>query len=209
MAQFQLVLRVGPSPGKVFPLLKNEILVGRDINNEIVINDAEISRKHCRLKLFGNGYVIEDLGSTNGTWVDEQRISGQHPLQHGDTIRMGDNITLIYEAVNFDADATVASASAAPSTAQAQPQQQFQQPPQQYQQAPRKSQGQQYAGRVPAAAEPPKIFGLNRGLAIGLGALAVVSICLIAFLIYVDSNCLWCEITWDLLPGCPYTGTCP
>ena len=32
---------------------------------------------------------------------------------------------------------------------------------------------------------------------------------LIAFLIYVDSNCLWCEITWDLLPGCPYTGTCP
>lgn len=215
MAQFQLVLRVGPSPGKVFPLLKNEISMGRDINNEIVINDAEISRKHCRMKLQGNGYVIEDLGSTNGTWVDEQRISGQYQLSHGNTIRLGDNITLTYEVVGHDADATIASASAAPSaappTAQAPPpQHQYQQPPQQYQQAPRKSKPrQQYGGRVPAPAEPPKIFGMDRRLAIGLGALAVVSICLIAFLIYVDSNCLWCEITWDLLPGCPYTGTCP
>lgn len=209
MTQFQMVLRVGPSPGKVFPLLKNEISMGRDINNEIVINDAEISRKHCRLKLSGNGYIIEDLGSTNGTWVDEQRISGQYQLSHGDTIRLGDNITLSYEVIGYDADATVASSSAAPPTAQAEPQQQYKQPSQQYQQAQRKPASQQYGGRIPEAEEPPKILGMNRGLALGLGALVVISLCLIAFLIIVDQNCLWCEITWDLLPGCPYTGTCP
>ena len=109
MAQYQLVLRVGPSPGKVFPLMKNEITIGRDINNEIVINDAEISRKHCRLVMTADGFVIEDLGSTNGTWVNERRISSQHLLRSGESIRLGDNITLIYEMVGFDADATVAS----------------------------------------------------------------------------------------------------
>jgi len=198
MAQFQLVLRVGPSPGKVFPLLKSEISLGRDINNEIVINDAEISRKHCRLKIVGNGYVIEDLGSTNGTWVDEQRISGQYKLSHGDTIRMGDNISLTYEVIGYDADATVASSSAAPPTAQVAP-------PQQYQEAEQKPARElQYGGRVPETAEPPKILGMNRTLAIVLAVMAVLGLCLIVALFWIDSNCLWCEISWDLLPNCPY-----
>jgi hypothetical protein len=212
MAQYQLVLRVGPSPGKVFPLMKNEVTIGRDINNEIVINDAEVSRKHCRLVMSEDTFSIEDLGSTNGTWVSERRISGQHLLRNGETIRLGDNITLIYEMVGFDADATIASAG---STAQPQqrqappPQQQYQQPPQQYQQPPPRQAPprQQYGGQVPPAAVPKKRKG--RGLLIALGLLAVVSVCLVAFLFYVDANCLWCEITWNLLPGCPYTGPCP
>lgn len=199
MAQYQLVLRVGPSPGKVFPLLKNEITIGRDINNEIVINDAEISRKHCRFVMVEEGFTIEDLGSTNGTWVNERRTTGQHSLKSGETIRLGDNITLVYEMVGFDPDATIASTGAVPPPVrQAPPQQQYQQqappPPQQH-----------FGGQV--AQPAPKKKG--RGLWIALGILAVVSVCLIGFLIYVDANCLWCEITWNLLPGCPYTGTCP
>ena len=200
MAQYQLVLRVGPSPGKVFPLMKNEITIGRDINNEIVINDAEISRKHCRLVMTADGFVIEDLGSTNGTWVNERRISSQHLLRSGESIRLGDNITLIYEMVGFDADATVASTSAPP------PQPARQAPAQQqYQQAPP---AQQYAGQAP----PPAAKSSKKsrtGLWIALGALVLIGICLVVFLFYVDANCLWCEITWNLLPGCPYTGACP
>ena len=46
---FQLVMRTGPNPGKVFELTKGEVYIGRDINNDIVVNDAEISRKHARL----------------------------------------------------------------------------------------------------------------------------------------------------------------
>ena len=201
MAQYQLVLRVGPSPGKVFPLMKNEVTIGRDINNEIVINDAEISRKHCRLVMTADGFVIEDLGSTNGTWVNERRISSQHLLRNGESIRLGDNITLIYEMVGVDEDATVASSSAPPPTRQA-PSPQYQQPPPQ-----RQPQAQQYSGQVPPPAEPVKKS--RTGLWIALGALAVIGLCLIGFLFYVDANCLWCEITWNLLPGCPYTGACP
>ncbi|MBN2044691.1 MAG: FHA domain-containing protein [Anaerolineales bacterium] len=210
MAQYQLVLRVGPSPGKVFPLMKNEVTIGRDINNEIVINDAEVSRKHCRLTMAEDSFSIEDLGSTNGTWINERRISGRHILRNGETVRLGDNITLIYEMVGYDADATIASsgATAAPMPRQAAPpQQQYQQPPQQ---PPRQYQPPppQFGGQVPPPAAVPK-KKKGRGLLIALGILAVISVCLIAFLVYVDMNCLWCEITWNLLPGCPYTGPCP
>jgi hypothetical protein len=214
MAQYQLVLRVGPSPGKVFPLMKNEVTIGRDINNEIVINDAEVSRKHCRLVMSEDTFAIEDLGSTNGTWVNERRISGQHVLRNGETIRLGDNITLIYEMVGFDADATIASSGAGAAQPQRQapppqappPQQQYQQqqPPQQQYQAP----PPHFGGQVPPPAAVPK-KKKGRGLLIALGVLAVISICVVAFLVYVDMNCLWCEITWNLLPGCPYTGPCP
>ena len=212
MAQYQLVLRVGPSPGKVYPLMKNTLTIGRDINNEIVINDAEVSRQHCRFQLFGGGYTIEDLGSTNGTWVNEERIAGTHQLRPGEVIRLGDNVTLAYEVEGYDADATIASPSAQP---QAQTPQ-YQQPPQQrppQQQAPAQPQYQQppprqqhYAGQVPAS---PAKKGGNTKLFIILGILFVVLMCMILFLVYVDRNCLWCEITWNLMPGCPYTIECP
>ncbi len=215
MAQYQLVLRVGPSPGKVFPLMKNSLTLGRDINNEIVINDAEVSRRHCRLQLQGDGYVIEDLGSTNGTYLNDQRLTSIHQLRSGEIIRLGDNITLAYEVVGFDADATIAS----PGGQTAQPPQ-YQQtppppPPQQRQQAPQSQYQQapppqQYAGQVPSSSMPePEKKGISRGLMIGCGALLVIGVCLTLFLVYVDRNCLWCEITWNLLPGCPYTAACP
>jgi hypothetical protein len=109
---FRLVMRAGPSPGKVFELTQGEYTIGRDINNVIVINDAEVSRNHVRLLSQAGGYVIEDLGSTNGTFVNGQRLMGPHMLQHGEMISMGDNISLAYEAPQFDQGATMVSGSA-------------------------------------------------------------------------------------------------
>ena len=88
---YQLVMQSGPTPGKTFELTLEEYSIGRDINNMIVINDAEVSRKHARLLSQAGGYVIEDLGSTNGTFVNGQRLLGPHMLVHGETISMGDN----------------------------------------------------------------------------------------------------------------------
>lgn len=70
----QLVMRTGPTPGKAFPLSKSEIVIGRDATCDIVINDAEISRRHAKMTMQETGYVLEDLGSTNGTFVDGQRL---------------------------------------------------------------------------------------------------------------------------------------
>lgn len=185
MAQYQLVMKKGPVPGKTFELTRNELTIGRDIKNEIVINDAEVSRRHCRLFLQGDGYTIEDLGSTNGTFVDEQRVTGQRALHSGETLRVGDNVTLVYELAGYDADATIASRGAQP----AQPK-------------PRK-QPQQYAGQVPSgpAAAPKK--GASRALIIGCGVVLVIGICVLAVgLWYVDSQSMWCQVFGSLIPGC-------
>lgn len=105
---FQLVQRSGPAPGKNYSLTKNEIYMGRDITNDIVINDPEISRKHARLTLQSGGYLLEDLGSTNGTFVDGKRITGPHIMGATQVIMLGDNVSLLYEAMDYDPEATVA-----------------------------------------------------------------------------------------------------
>ena len=104
---FQLVQRSGPTPGKSYSISKNEIYMGRDITNDIVINDPEISRKHARLTLQSGGYLLEDLGSTNGTFIDGQRITGPHMMSASEVVMLGDNVSLVYEAA-MDPDATVA-----------------------------------------------------------------------------------------------------
>jgi predicted component of type VI protein secretion system len=106
---YQLVIQKGLTPGKVFELIQDELTIGRDITNRIVLNDPEVSRKHAHLKLQSGSYVIEDLGSTNGTFVDGQRLIGPHLLRPGEIIMLGEKIQLVYEGVGFDPNATIVS----------------------------------------------------------------------------------------------------
>ncbi len=55
-SQFQLIMRSGPTPGAAYTLEGDQITIGRDSTNEIVINDAEISRRHARLTFQGGKY---------------------------------------------------------------------------------------------------------------------------------------------------------
>ena len=106
---YQLVERSGPTAGKVHTLDQEEIFIGRDLNNDIVINNPEVSRRHCRLLLQGLNYVVEDLGSTNGTFVNGQRLSGPHILYPGEVMTLGETITLVYESTQPHSDATIVS----------------------------------------------------------------------------------------------------
>ena len=110
---YQLVMRSGPTPGKTYPLSKTEIYVGRDISNDIAVNDAEISRKHARLTQQGDTFVVEDLGSTNGTFVDAQRLMGPHVLRPGELVMFGENVGMVFEAVAYDPNATMVAANQA------------------------------------------------------------------------------------------------
>lgn len=94
---FRLIVRRGPQPNQTFDLNKDVITLGRDITNDIVINDPEVSRQHLRLTRGTNGYNIEDLGSTNGTFIGGQRLSGIRPLQRNENISLGETVTLAYE----------------------------------------------------------------------------------------------------------------
>ena len=153
---FQLVMRSGPNPGKVFALSKSEIVIGRDISADVVINSAEVSRRHARLRLDPAGqYTIEDLGSTNGTFVNGQRISVPVPLRPGDVVMLGEAAALAFEPAPLDPNATViAPASEMAAVAPPPPVPASQEPPQMV------PSPQAYAGQVPPgpAAPPPPVY---------------------------------------------------
>ena len=89
-SQYQLIMRTGPTPGAVYTLEGEQLMIGRDSTNEIVINDAEVSRRHAHLTFQGGKYVLEDLGSTNGTFVNGIRLDSPRRLSSGDLIRVGE-----------------------------------------------------------------------------------------------------------------------
>lgn len=106
---FRLVLKSGQNAGQEFSFDLDEATIGRDQANAIVINDPEVSRRHARLYRQGVNYVIEDLGSTNGTSVNGQRLVGPYILRSGETITLGEHTNLQFETTTSDADATVAA----------------------------------------------------------------------------------------------------
>lgn len=106
---FRLVLKSGPNSGQTFELGENEIIIGRDVNANFVINDPEVSRRHAHIYKQGANYVIVDLGSTNGTVVNGQRIAGPYILSPGEFITLGEHTQVLFEKVVLDPDATIAS----------------------------------------------------------------------------------------------------
>ena len=87
-----LVVIDGPLKGQVFPVIKPRVLVGRS-EADIVLDDSEISRKHCALEVHGTSAVLADLGSTNGTFVDDEKIE-THELQHMSEFRLGSTVMM-------------------------------------------------------------------------------------------------------------------
>lgn len=78
----------GPSGPSLYPA-GDSVLIGRDADSDIRLEDAAASAKHARLWRQGRRWVIEDLDSSNGTFVDGRRISGRHRLMPGDRIKIG------------------------------------------------------------------------------------------------------------------------
>lgn len=95
---YHLTIIKGFNKGQVYPLEADEISIGRGEENEIVFNIAEVSRTHAILTKAEEGYMIKDMGSTNGTFVDKKKVGGKYLLKPGDTIMLGDAIYLTYQA---------------------------------------------------------------------------------------------------------------
>ncbi|CAN5811254.1 FHA domain-containing protein [soil metagenome] len=63
--------------------------IGRDANNSIVIDDSFASAEHALLTFRGRAWYVEDRGSTNGTWLNGQRVESYLPLGYGDEVQIG------------------------------------------------------------------------------------------------------------------------
>ena len=77
--------------GKPIVLDKPIVLVGRHADCDFVIlHSRKISRKHCAVALVNNRFVVRDLGSMNGVWVNGERVEHSLPLDFGDELMIGD-----------------------------------------------------------------------------------------------------------------------
>ena len=104
MAEMPMLLVLeGPGAGQSIIMEHQPLIIGREETCDVVIPDRQVSRQHARIRLEGDRYLLEDLGSKNGTFVKGQELSGPYPLQDGDEIQ----IALCCRLVYVDAEATV------------------------------------------------------------------------------------------------------
>lgn len=100
-----LLVRIYPVKGLEAPLeLGNEpILVGRDASCSLPLHDDSVSRRHAMIESLGHLHVVTDLGSTNGTYVNETSVTKPQILQAGDRVRFGNQIFKYLSADKIEA----------------------------------------------------------------------------------------------------------
>ena len=190
-SSFRLTVQRGPQPNQQYPLTRDTLTLGRDITNDIVINDPEVSRHHARLIRTAAGYTLEDLKSTNGTFINkQQRLVGSIALNAGDQVGLGETVVLIYEAYGGAQAATVVGT---PDSAQPMPQSQ---PPRRPAPAPAPAVPSAYAPSSGGYEDEEEFEpDNNRMIIMGCGGLTLLFCCVVIVgLIAVDSMNLWCDL---------------
>ena len=85
----------GPQIGRIFPINKTSIIIGRDPGNDIVISDPAVSRFHARLTYKGSYWNIEKLSMTNGLYVNSRDVYTAIVIDQ-DTISMGSGASFLF-----------------------------------------------------------------------------------------------------------------
>ncbi len=87
-----LVVKQGPQIGILFPVTANTIVLGREETCDIIIQDAEASRRHSRITWEDNDFFLSDMNSTNGTFINGMQIIAPTRLKPGDSIGVGQTL---------------------------------------------------------------------------------------------------------------------
>jgi two-component system, cell cycle response regulator len=98
------VVLYGPELGKRATIGRSAFQIGRSAKNELPIDQESVSRHHARITLAGRAHQIEDLQSTNGTFVNDERVALRRTLKDGDQIRVGRSILKFMSGANIEAN---------------------------------------------------------------------------------------------------------
>jgi pSer/pThr/pTyr-binding forkhead associated (FHA) protein len=85
----KLVVTEGPLTGTVIPLTTEQVTIGRAPDSTVVVDDDYASSRHARIYPAEGAWLVEDLGSTNGTWIDRTRVTSPTVLPVGAPLRVG------------------------------------------------------------------------------------------------------------------------
>jgi pSer/pThr/pTyr-binding forkhead associated (FHA) protein len=88
----RLLVTGGPLSGTTLPLTEQQITIGRSNDATLVLNDDYASSRHARLFPQDGQWIVEDLGSTNGTYLDRQKVTQPTPVPTGVPIRIGKTV---------------------------------------------------------------------------------------------------------------------
>jgi pSer/pThr/pTyr-binding forkhead associated (FHA) protein len=92
----RLTIKTGTDSGKVVELTQRELVIGRSAPAGLIIIHPKVSRRHARLVYQQGNYILEDLGSTNGTFINGQPVRGPQVLTNGAEIQLGTEIGLVF-----------------------------------------------------------------------------------------------------------------
>jgi len=90
--RFSLAVIQGAATGQIFPITKTRTVIGRS-GADVNLDDPESSRQHAALEIVGDVAILRDLGSTNGTWIELERIE-QHQLGNQQEFRIGSHVLM-------------------------------------------------------------------------------------------------------------------
>jgi DNA-binding response OmpR family regulator len=83
-----LIMLEGRGAGRSWPVEKEKVIIGRSEDCEVVLVERQVSRRHAQIRRLDSQYVLEDLGSRNGTYVNGREVTGPYVLQDGDEIQI-------------------------------------------------------------------------------------------------------------------------
>lgn len=91
-----MIVSKGPRRGKVYQIKENAMIGRKD--GDLILNDPKVSSPHAKLRLKDTEFVLTDFDTTNGTFVNDQRISAATPIKENDEIRIGDT-TFVFKVL--------------------------------------------------------------------------------------------------------------
>jgi pSer/pThr/pTyr-binding forkhead associated (FHA) protein len=99
----------GPGAGKQYDI-DRAVVIGRDNTADLVIDDSQASRRHARIEPTGHGAIVEDMGSTNGTFINDNELHGRAEIGPNDELLIGVTVMQVRTAAEVQRQPSLARA---------------------------------------------------------------------------------------------------